>query len=668
MASQYKNLRCPGCDGTLEYNKEKKVWVCIYCGNEIRREEEYDGLYTIKNVVKQVLVDLAYGRMDSAQKNLIECEKIASDYIGTVIASICYKVFTIITPGACQQSEVKGLFGQIKRLYQQFVSMDSGISAEEEALYEAFEGNSDAFGVLILVYDSLKAKEHLDFVNEFFDASTVYSISLNANLLNYALRNDLSELTDKIFANSDNINCRESLIILLDAYQDCQKKRDYMETLFSKSEFRTEDYKLMDKYIAETSDGIDTKVVLYSNAVKYHISPSIQTVMMNILSDEHITDEQIAIVIRAFGDTHPKDAELYEFIEQVYTKHSGRTANMEFQVLMDCGLFIKPTEKCLRFMVNRQDWSISERSSMLEKSMKCNLDNRAKDSVLAEILLHNGEDTESRIILINKALEYVDTISTNALTDYILKCNLDGERKPEVLRMFLKLDLNMSFFRDVLSRYMQGSIDQAETKKEIIQELSNCGLQMDFKVLLDMACRATEANYMEVVSTLQRAIKNGTRISSDAVSTYLENVKPENYCGELISLLHTSMSRISDKALANYVLYATESFDIKLKNSVEFAGQNPSRFGSSMCGIKYLNSDIQCNLLQAYVLKAEDSVAIVEAMVTAMKNAGTKLNDSIIVNGVSMRFKKYVMDCKAQLSQMTLAILEENKVFSIFFN
>ena len=100
MASAYKQLRCPGCDGTLRYIKEKKIWECIYCGNEIRREEEYDGLYTIKNVVRMVLVDLAYQRMDSAVKNLVECQKISSDYVGTLIAEISQKVFTLITPGA----------------------------------------------------------------------------------------------------------------------------------------------------------------------------------------------------------------------------------------------------------------------------------------------------------------------------------------------------------------------------------------------------------------------------------------------------------------------------------------------------------------------------------------------------------------------------------------
>lgn len=160
MASTYKHLRCPGCDGTLKYIKEKKVWECIYCGNEIRREEEYDGLYTIKNVAKQVLVDLAYNRMDSATKNLVECQKISSDYVGTLIAEICLKVFSLIIPGACQQSEMKGILGQVKRLYDKLCEVSNGgISAEEEALYESFDDNSDAFGVLVLVFDTLQLRK-----------------------------------------------------------------------------------------------------------------------------------------------------------------------------------------------------------------------------------------------------------------------------------------------------------------------------------------------------------------------------------------------------------------------------------------------------------------------------------------------------------------------------
>ena len=667
MASSYKNLRCPGCDGTLEYNKEKKVWACIYCGNEIRREEEYDGLYTIKNVVKQVLVDLAYGRLSSAQKNLIECEKISSSYVGTLIASICYKVFMIITPGACQQSEIRGIYGQVSRLYQQLQSGDSDISADEEALYEAFENNGDAFGVLLLVYDTLKASEHIEFVNHFFDASLVYSPGLNANLLNYALRNNLNELADKIFANVNNINCREALFLLLNTYQDGPQKRKYIESLVERAEFRTEDYKLTDKYILETKDSSETKIVLYTNAVKYHISPSIQTVMKAILFDEQLSAEQIQYVIRSFANTQPKDAELYEFVETLFREQTGRMANTAFEILLECRLFIKPSERVIKAMVNRQDWSVGDRCSMLDKAEKCKLDHKTNDAVLTEILLRNEEETDVRIQLLKKILEYVDTISTNTLTDYILKCGIDRERKPEVLEILLGLNLNMSFFREVLSRYVQTSSDPAEVKQEIARMLGSQGLQVDSKVLLDMACNATNSDYIEVADYLQKAITGGTRINNDAASIYLERVNPNNYHGELIALLNTPLSRISDKALANYVLYASESYDLKLQNSQALSDQNANSFGVSDCRIRHLNSEIQCNLLQAYVLISEDSAAIVEAIVATMKQAGARLNPSIIVNGQSVKFKKYVTDVKAQLSQMTLTILEENRVFSLFF-
>lgn len=667
MASTYKNLRCPGCDGTLEYNKEKKVWVCIYCGNEIRREEEYDGLYTVKNVVKQVLVDLAYGRLDSAQKNLIECEKISSDYVGTLIASICYKVFLIITPGACQQSEIRGIYGQVGRLYQLLKSKETDISAEEEALYEAFGNSGDAFGVLLLVFDTLGAKEHIEFVNHFFDASLVYSPGLNANLLNYALRNNLNDLADKIFANVNNINCRDALFLLLNTYQDCQQKRDYIESLFTRAEFKIEDYKLTDKYISETKDSAETKIVLYSNAVKYHISPSIQTVRNYILSEELLMEEQVHAVIRAFADTHPKDSELYEFVEQIYREMSGGMAKTAFEILLESGLFIKPSEKSIKFMVCRQDWTVEERCLMLALTEKCKLDFKMKDAILTEILLRNGESTDVRIQLLNKMLEYVDTVSTNTLTEYILKCSIDGERKPEVLGILLELNLNMNFFREVLSKYIQSSTDSADVKKEISKMLGNQGLQVDSKVLLDMACGATDADYIEVADYIQKAITNGTRIGNDAASIYLEKVKPDSYHGELISLLNTPLSRISDRALANYVLYASEIYDLKLQNSQSLSEQNANSFGVSDCRIRHLGADIQCNLLQAYILISEDSVAIVEAMVAAMKQAGARLNANILVNGQSVKFKKYVTDCKTQLSQMTLTILEENKVFSLFF-
>lgn len=668
MASGYKHLRCPGCDGTLAYKKEKKVWECIYCGNEIRREEEYDGLYTIKNVVKQVLVDLAYSRMDSAEKNLVECEKISSDYVGTLIAEISSKVFILITPGACQQSEVKGIFGQVKRLYSKLESVsDGGISAEEEALYEAFDGNSDALGILVLVYDTLQAQSHLDFVMEIFDASTVYSKSLNADLLNYAVKNKKTDIVDKIFSNSDNINCRDALFILLDSYVDSEQKRKYILSMIKKADFRVDDYKRIEEYIVNSQDSADTKAALYINAVEYNIAPSIQSVVNNVLNHGNISERHISDIYAAFCKTQPKDAELYELITDIYTAHSGAVANIEMQELLNNDIYIKLSDKAVRNMINRKELSVEERIELLEKAEKCRIDHKSNDVILSEALLRNSESAEVRFLLVKKLIEYVDTVSTNTLTEYIVNCSLDGERKPEMLEELLKLNLNMSFFREVLNQYMKTSNDTEETKKKIIQLLSDQGIGVDGDLLLEMACSAQESDYLEKIGFIQKSIQNGARIKAGYLSDYLERVSPECCRGEFISLLNTPASRISDKALANYLLYSTGDFQIKLQNALVFAEKNGKPFGESVCEIKHLNSNIQCNLFQGYVLISEDSADMADSVVSAMKNEKAKLNPAIYVNGQSIKFKKYVTDNKAKLSPVTLQICESNNVFSFFF-
>lgn len=59
MGVSFVARKCTQCAGRLQYIKEKKLWKCLYCGAEIERQEQYDGLFTIKNVVRQCLLDTA---------------------------------------------------------------------------------------------------------------------------------------------------------------------------------------------------------------------------------------------------------------------------------------------------------------------------------------------------------------------------------------------------------------------------------------------------------------------------------------------------------------------------------------------------------------------------------------------------------------------------------
>lgn len=136
MGVSFVARKCTQCAGRLQYIKEKKIWKCLYCGAEIERQEQYDGLFTIKNVVRQSLLDTAYRRLDSAAKNLVECEKIDSRYVGTLIAKIAYEMISVITPGTCSERDARNLFAQLKRNYELLQDISTSVSDEEEALYE----------------------------------------------------------------------------------------------------------------------------------------------------------------------------------------------------------------------------------------------------------------------------------------------------------------------------------------------------------------------------------------------------------------------------------------------------------------------------------------------------------------------------------------------------
>ena len=182
MPVSFVARKCTQCAGKLQYIKEKKIWKCMYCGAEIEREEQYDGLFTIKNVVRQSLLDTAYRRLDSASKNVIECEKIDSRYVGTLIAKIAHEMITVITPGACSDRDAKNIFAQLKKNYETLKSQSSSISDDEEALYDFLE-EADIYATLILVFDSLNDTSRRDYVSSLLDAKGVYSKAANSNLL-----------------------------------------------------------------------------------------------------------------------------------------------------------------------------------------------------------------------------------------------------------------------------------------------------------------------------------------------------------------------------------------------------------------------------------------------------------------------------------------------------
>ena len=178
MAIRYTSQKCDSCGSTkFDYIEKLNMWECAYCGNRIERHEEVDTMFTIKNVVRQVLVDVSYQRFNDAKNNLVECEKIDSRYVGTNIARISY-LLNAAMYNAQSQQEQRNMFAQIKKYYLALCS-DGRISEEEQVLYE-FLDSAEAIGTLILVYDTLGDNKRLEMIYPLFKTEEVYSMHLNA--------------------------------------------------------------------------------------------------------------------------------------------------------------------------------------------------------------------------------------------------------------------------------------------------------------------------------------------------------------------------------------------------------------------------------------------------------------------------------------------------------
>ena len=79
MAVNFVARKC-ACGGKLEFDPNKKIWVCKYCGTVVEREATFDkvqvdGIEGISDVVRQTLMDVANNKLESASRNLEDCER-----------------------------------------------------------------------------------------------------------------------------------------------------------------------------------------------------------------------------------------------------------------------------------------------------------------------------------------------------------------------------------------------------------------------------------------------------------------------------------------------------------------------------------------------------------------------------------------------------------------
>lgn len=658
MAVNYVTQKCTSCAGTkLEYIKELNAWRCSYCGTLIERHEQVDTMFTIKNVVRQALLDVAYTRMDSAQKNLVECEKIDSRYVGTIIAEIAYEMNMIIH-GDISQNEQRNMFALLKKNYMALNSISEIPTDEEIALYEFFD-SSEIIGLLILVYDSLNATKRRDFIYQYFNASEIYSLELNTDLINYSLKNQNYEVFDKIVNNVDNIDTKSVLSLILNKYPDGEKKRVNAVMLAEiEGSLSEEDKKMSEEYLENSGDCIETKCSIAIALLNTPARPSVECLMKNVITN--LTEEKdISQIFDAVMKKQLLDVEIYTILDFAVLECSDNACRYILNKFYETKQFVEFSYKHFNAILLRNS-NAEIKKQLIDVGLKFNVSEKTKETFISTYLCDTEDLIENRKILIPYLLSLVEMLSTNSVEKYLFKCSIDKEMKSEVVKMIFEMKINRSFFHNTLSNYVKTSNDPFVVKKEVIYTLISVGLNISTDAILELLYQNSLS--VDERIDLLRQLKNNSISTDEITNNYLTNVNvlefEPNIFAELISVTTT----ITEKSFVRYVLEIKDLDAAKIGYVSKMSSMCYDNVANIRCSVNHNGRSILCNIIQGYILAAQENEEVAVSILSALRANCGDINTEIDASGSRMKFKKYINMQKNNLDSKTRRLCVESRI------
>ena len=654
MSVSYISQKCPSCGSTkFEYLKDIKIWECAYCGTNIERHEEADSLFTIKNVVRQTLIDVSYRRFNEANNNLIECEKIDSRYVGTIIAKICFLLNSALYNCITQQEKQNNI-NQIKKYYN-LLCENNKPTEEEYVLYE-FLDSAEAYGLLILVYDTLNAKERVEIVSEFFNPEDVYSLELNSSLLKYMVNHNNLETADKIVANIDNIEKKSALLFLLNNYPDGEQKAINCNLIINQNILNYDESHIIEDYLINSRDDINTKFEITCAALKSDARPSIKSVMDCVISKISET-EKIERIFDMIMSKKLVDTEIYTIVDYSLEKCSQETIFYIFETLKKSNQFVVLNQQHFISLFNNKSINNEYKKKITELAIEFNVNNRTKEQFVSYYLNNIKEEKTEREKFLEYLFTLVSSLSTSSIENYILNCSLDDDNKPEIVKRIFQLDVNKSFFRGTFDKYISANADSAIVTNKIIDILSDIGLKLSENALVSFLLNPYCAEDRKL-NILLKSINSNIRYLS-LLDKYMSGIANDTFSGHIFQTLLDYSDSISADACIKYLLYISDIQTSKASSARNLVEKCRIPVITKESNIVFNNDSVYCNVLQAYVLLTPDSPEITVSVIDSIGGKSIKANTEIIYSGTRKKFKKYLLLVKSNLKPSSLAAASE---------
>lgn len=651
MAVKYTTQKCTSCGSTkFDYLESLNLWECIYCGNRIERHEEADTMFTIKNVVRQVMVDVAYQRFNEAKNNLVECEKIDSRYVGTTIARLCYLLNAAMYHAGSGQ-EKRNMFSQIKKYYAALCAEGSKPSEEEQILYE-FLDSSEAIGVLILVYDTLGAAERLETIYPLFRPDEVYSLHLNANLLRFMLAHQKYDIADKIVGNYDNIDKKSALLLLLDKYPDGGQKVTDCSLLLAQNVLTSDDRSMIEDYLNSSADSFETKYGIACASLATASAPSVRCVMNSIITKTD-NKEYVKNIFDIIMSRKLVDAEIYTIVEYALDKCAQDIMLYLIEMLQATDQFVVFSRQHFILLLENKSVSDEYKKKIIDIAFGFNVNEKTKEQTVSHYLLTIADAPEKRRDFLTYLFGQVPSLSTVTIEKYILSCTLDGENKPEIVKMIFALNVNKAFFREIFDKYLTSPADSRLVSEKVIDVLAEEGFKVSEANLIKMLLNPSLSEEKRI--ELLRKIKSGGTRYPGALDKYLSSASPNAFSKNIFQELSDISETISADAFVRYLLTIRDAEAAKPVNAQKLSAKCKMPVLSQIYRITHVGNQVECTVLQAYILISPDSPDVTCSTAETLGARSQKLNTNIMVSGVRKKFKKYLSSVSSQLSPSSKA-------------
>ena len=667
MAVNFIARKC-ACGGKLEFDPTKKIWICKYCGTVVEREATFDkvqvdGIEGISDVVRQTLMDVANNKMDSAARNLEDCERKNHKHVGTLIANISYNLAMI--SAARSQEEARGCLDKVKvyakRLGEEFPS----IAEDEINMYEAFgEGVADIYANLLVVFDTLNDGSRVEYLSSKLRPAEIFSEHANGSLLRISLKRGNYDVAEAVARNTGHIDRKSSLQELMLRYPDNDKKRELLGLVFQAQAAQNIPRNFFEQYFGESADTVQTKAFIIRLLAGADIRCNAETIVkaLHAQMDDYDTAKQVFSALYEVKVSDQETEAILVFCLMV--NQSQEVIKAFLDALIEKEVFVQLNSRAIISFMDSSPYTVEEELEVLERMFRLEVDGKSKDAVYNYYLNNNQDAYPDRVKVVDFLLTKDCPISNTTVQNYIVRTSRDGEGKLPIVEKIFDTGINKTYLGDLLSEYLLTSTDPEAVKSPMSNFLIDKGFKIDSNVLTQYITSDIDAMDARIEKT-KRLIANGTSVKADCLENYILSVKePADFSEQMFNLLTGYSFTIGFAAYARFLLFCKD-ID-KVRHNAKLAGAFSGDLSGMQTTVKHGGDSVVCNLLQAYVLTAADSYDAAKAIVGELLGRKMKLNTEVTVNGSTVKFKKYVAERKAGLSPLTLQLCEENKMFSLF--